>query len=258
MRDSSRHSSDGWPPFDPADDLHREARQRFVAGFPKQCESIDLLLKTISVRGPKGSSEPLRQIAHQIANTAGALGFPNVSDRASEIEMLAAQADKGFSLEVARGQLEALRETFAREMSATRPLLGVKVAASRSTIPVIVADPSPEQRQLVADYLQLAGYEPIALAAGEQVLEAARVHNPGAILLEPDLAGLDGYSVCQRLKADPLVASIPVVIVTTRATLEDKLEGLAAGADDYLVKPIDPRELLERIDLLLHPTGGQL
>jgi CheY-like chemotaxis protein len=257
MHDTSRHLSRGWPPFDPANDLQREARQRFVVAFPKHCESIDLLLKTIAVRGPKGSSESLRQMAHQIASTAGTLGFPNVSDRASELEMLAAQADKGFSLEVARGQLEALREAFARELSSAPASVGAAVVTSKSPIPVIIADRSAEQRQLVSDYLQLAGYEPIPLSTGEQVLEAARVHNPGAIVLEPDLAGLDGYSVCRRLKADPLVASIPVVFITTRSTLEDKLEGLALGADDYLVKPIDPRELLERIDLILFGAGGR-
>jgi CheY-like chemotaxis protein len=252
MRDTTQQPSGGWPPSDGTDDLLREARQRFIAGFPKHCESIDLLLKTIAARGPKGSAEPLREAARQIAATAGTIGFPNVSERASELEMLAALADKGFNLEVARGQLEALRETFAREISSPPAWVDAPTAYQpESGIPILVVDESEDQRQLIADYLQLAGYEPVALSSGETVLEAARVHRPGAILLEANLPGLDGYSVCRLLKSDPDLARIPVVFVTVRSTLEDKLAGLTLGADDYLVKPIDPRELLLRIDMVL-------
>lgn len=251
MHDTSQRSTGGWPPNDASNDLLREARQRFIAGFPKHCQSIDLLLKTIAARGPKGSAEPLRHMAHQIASTAGTIGFPNVSERASELEMLAAQADKGFNLEVARGQLEALRETFAREISSPPAWVDEPAANQAAAIPVLVVDESDDQRQLVVDYLQLAGYEPIALSSGEDVLDAARQHKPGAILLEANLPGLDGYSVCRLLKSDPDLARIPVVFVTARSTLEDKLAGLTLGADDYLVKPIDPRELLLRIDMVL-------
>jgi len=259
MRDGSRQPNGGWPPSGGGDDLLREARQRFIAGFPKHCQSIDLLLKTVAARGPRGSAEPLRQIAHQIASTAGTIGFPNVSERASELEMLAAQVDKGFNLEVARGQLEALRETFAREISSgSRDMSQEATYQPEYAIPILVADDSDDQRQLLADYLQLAGYEPVALASGEGVLEAAREHQPGAILLEANLPGLDGYSVCRLLKSDPELARIPVVFVTVRSSLEDKLAGLTLGADDYLVKPVDPREVLLRIDMLLRRqrSGG--
>ncbi len=252
MRDVARNPNGGWPPSEGGDDLLREARQRFIAGFPKHCQSIDLLLKTVAARGPKGSAEPLRQIAHQIAGAAGTIGFPNVSERASELEMLAAQADKGFNLEVARGQLEALRETFAREISSPPPWADAEPARQpEHAIPILVADDSDDQRQMIADYLQLAGYEPVVLASGDAVLDAAREHRPGAILLEANLPGLDGYSVCRLLKSDPDLARIPVIFVTVRDSLEDKLAGLTLGADDYLVKPIDPREVLLRLDMLL-------
>lgn len=252
MRDDSNSPNGGWSDSPDGDDQQREARQRFIAGFPKHCQSIDLLLKTVAARGPKGSAEPLRQIAHQIASTAGTIGFPNVSDRASELEMLAAQADKGFNLEVARGQLEALRETFAREISS--PPAWAEAHPSYqpdASIAVIVVDSADDQRQMIADYLQLAGYQPVALSSGEAVLDAAREHAPGAILLEANLPGLDGYSVCRLLKSDPDLAAIPVIFVTDRSSLEDKLAGLTLGASDYLVKPVDPREVLLRLDMLL-------
>jgi CheY-like chemotaxis protein len=252
MHDTSQRPNAGWPLAEGGDDLVREARQRFIAAFPKHCQSIDLLLKTIAARGPKGSADSLRQMAHQIASSAGTIGFPNVSERASELEMLAAQADKGFHLEVARGQLEALRETFAREISSPPEWVEAPAAnQTQSVVSILVVDESDEQRQLVVDYLQLAGYEPVALSSGDEVLEAARASQPGAILLEANLHGLDGYSVCRLLKLDPDLACIPVIFVTSRSTLEDKLAGLTLGADDYLVKPIDPRELLLRIDMVL-------
>jgi CheY-like chemotaxis protein len=250
MDDGSRQPNGGWSSSEGGEDLLREERQRFIAGFPSHCDSIDLLLKTISARGPKGSAEPLRQAAHGIASAAGAVGFPNVSERASELEMLAAQADKGFSLDVARGQLEALRETFAREISAP-PRWAAPTSQPDNGTRILVVDGSADERQVVTDYLQLAGYDPIALERGEGVLEAARQQQPGAILLEADLPGLDGYSVCRLLKADPQLAAIPVIFVTVRLSLDDKLAGLTLGADDYLLKPVDPRELLLRIDMVL-------
>ena len=251
MKDPSQNPNAGWPP-ERGDNLLREARQRFIAAFPKHCQSIDLLLKTIAARGPKGSAEPLRQIARQIESTAGTIGFPNVSERASELEMLAAQADKGFNLEVARGQLEALRETFAREISSPPPWVDAeRPYQPEGATAVMVVDSSDDQRQMIADYLQLAGYDPVALASGDGVLDAARERRPDAILLEANLPGLDGYSVCRLLKSDPDLARIPVIFVTERSSLEDKLAGLTLGASDYLVKPVDPREVLLRLDMLL-------
>jgi CheY-like chemotaxis protein len=251
MRNPSQAPGDRWGPSGHREDVRREERQQFIAGFPKHCDSIDLLLKTISARGPKGSAEPLRQTAHQLAGAAGAVGFPNVSDRASELEMLAAQADKGFSLDVARGMLEALRETFAREISSPPSWASAAAVDSDAGARILVVDESEDQRQVVTDYLQLAGYDPVTLASGDSVVEAARQHQPRAILLEADLPGMDGYSVCRLLKADPELAHIPVIFVTVRSSLDDKLAGLTLGADDYLIKPVDPRELLQRIDMLL-------
>jgi CheY-like chemotaxis protein len=251
MRDASQKPDGGRAPSE-GDDLLREARQRFIAGFPKHCQSLDLLLKTVAAQGPKGSADTLRQIAHQIAVSAGTIGFPNVSERASEMEMLAAQADKGFNLEVSRGQLEALRETFAREISSPPAWADAeRPDQPECAIAVMVVDNGDDQRQMIADYLQLAGYEPVTLASGDNVVDAARKHQPGAILLEANLPGLDGYSVCRLLKCDPDLARIPVIFITERSSLEDKLAGLTLGASDYLVKPVDPREVLLRLDMLL-------
>jgi DNA-binding response OmpR family regulator len=186
-----------------------------------------------------------------LAGMAGTVGFPIVSERAAELERLAAQADRGFSLDVARGELEALRETFVREIASPPSWAAPQSAEGQAGIRILVVDDADDQRQLVTDYLRLAGHDPLPLAAGDVVLDAARAHNPRLIVLDANLPGLDGYSVCRLLKSDPDLASIPVVFMTVRSSLDDKLAGLMLGADEYLVKPVDMRELLMRIELLL-------
>jgi DNA-binding response OmpR family regulator len=79
-------------------------------------------------------------------------------------------------------------------------------------------------------------------------LDAARKTHPSVILLDVEMPGLDGYSVCRELKADAALSTVPVVFMTTRARVDDRLVGLTLGADDYLIKPVDPRELLMRLD----------
>jgi DNA-binding response OmpR family regulator len=79
----------------------------------------------------------------------------------------------------------------------------------------------------------------------------ARTQKPDLILLDANLPGVDGYTVCRLLKADPVLASTPVLFMTVRASLDDRLVGLMLGADDYLVKPVDMPELMVRIQILL-------
>jgi len=71
-----------------------------------------------------------------------------------------------------------------------------------------------------------------------------RAERPALILLDIAMPGLDGYSVCRLLKADPELSAIPVILTTTAANVRHRLAGLALGADDFLSKPIDMRELI--------------
>jgi len=251
MPDTRIMSSGGWISPDGPDGVLREARQRFIASFPTRCDSIALLIKAIAANGPKGSAESLREIAHQVAGMAGSVGFPNVSERASELELLAAQSDKGFNVQVARGELEALRETFSREIATPPSWAAPSSPSPVNAVRVLVVDDAEDQRQLMSDYLRLAGYEPVQLVSGDVVIDAARQYHPGAIILDANLPGLDGYSVCRLIKSDPELSGIPMIFATVRSSLDDKLAGLTLGADEYLVKPVDMRELLLRLDLLL-------
>ncbi|RPJ82928.1 MAG: response regulator, partial [Acidobacteria bacterium] len=229
----------------------REGRQRFVAGFPKRCDSLEMLVKAISARGPRGLMSPLREIAHQIAGMAGTVGFPLVSDRAAELEELATNTEYGFDLPAARVLIDAIREAFAADLAMPPSWALAPGAARPAGARILVVDDEPDQRELVGGFLRSAGYETILVESGDAVVAAARSHRPALILLDANLPGMDGYAVCRLLKSDPELSTIPVVFTTVRSSLDDRLAGLTLGADEYLVKPIQTTELLLRLDLLL-------
>ncbi len=116
---------------------------------------------------------------------------------------------------------------------------------------ILVAEDESDQRAIVTTCLEGAGFVPIAVVSGDRVVSTARAEKPALILLDIAMPGLDGYSACRLLKADPDLADIPVMFMTTRAHLDDKLAGLTLGADEFLSKPVDLRELVLRIQLLL-------
>jgi DNA-binding response OmpR family regulator len=243
----TRSSQDDGP-----ESVLREGRQRFIAGFPKRCDSMELLLKAMVAQGPRGLTAPLRDVVHQIAGMAGTVGFPAVSQRASELEVLATHTEHGFDLSVAGALLEQLHDAFAQDI-ATPPdwafnSQSTPLAAGQR---IFVVDDADDQRETVSGLLRGAGYDPVPIATGDTVVTLAKEQQPAMILLDANLPGIDGYTVCRLLKSDPDLASIPVIFMTVRSSLDDKLAGLTLGADEYLVKPLHFPELLLRIDLRL-------
>jgi DNA-binding response OmpR family regulator len=114
-----------------------------------------------------------------------------------------------------------------------------------------VVEDDEDQREVVCINLAAAGYVPVPVPSGDLALEAARADRPDLILLDANLPGVDGYTVCRLLKDDAELASTPVLFITTRSSLDDRAVGLTLGADDYLVKPVDMSELVLRIQVLL-------
>jgi signal transduction histidine kinase/DNA-binding response OmpR family regulator len=105
---------------------------------------------------------------------------------------------------------------------------------------VLVVDDEPATRELIVRGLEKEGFRPLAAASGEEALRLAREHKPDAISLDVVMPGMDGWTVLRALKADPLTAAIPVVMVSM---LEDEDAGHALGASDYLTKPFDRQQL---------------
>ena len=112
---------------------------------------------------------------------------------------------------------------------------------------VLVADDDPDIRRLIVMKLRSAGHEVTDVGDGTAAVDAARAVRPDLALLDLSMPGLTGIEVCTALKADPVLADVPVVLLTARAQERDVEAGLAAGADAYLSKPFRPRELLAEL-----------
>lgn len=122
---------------------------------------------------------------------------------------------------------------------------------------IVIVEDEPELAALVADYARAAGYTADVFGDGAAALDALRRDPPALVVLDLMLPGLDGLALCRALRADanPLLADLPVVMVTARVEEIDRLLGLEAGADDYLCKPFSPRELVARIKAILRRAG---
>jgi two-component system, OmpR family, response regulator BaeR len=123
---------------------------------------------------------------------------------------------------------------------------------------IAIVEDEPELAALVADYARAAGYTAAVFGDGAVALDALRRDPPALLVLDLMLPGRDGLSLCRALRADadPVLAALPVVMVTARVEEIDRLLGLDAGADDYLCKPFSPRELIARIKAILRRAGG--
>ncbi len=235
------------PKADHLRDALADTRARFIAAFPATCDEALRLLDG----GPGGAAPEgvaLQSLAHKMAGLSGMAGFPTVSTRALALEDLAGSPKLDRSAkERARLLIDQLRQAFVKDLSdASRRTQGATIT-SRGRATVIIAEDDDDQRAVIAGYLADAGYEPIPLSSGDEVLAVARASRPAAIILDARLPGIDGFALCQCLKADPDLAAIPVLFLTARTRVDERLAGLALGADDYLTKPADMRELAVRV-----------
>jgi len=122
---------------------------------------------------------------------------------------------------------------------------------------VLVVDDEKDIRELVGFHLAQDGYAVREAESGEDALASVAAERPAVVILDVMLPGADGLEVCRRLRADPATAAIPVIMLTARATEIDRVLGLEIGADDYIVKPFSPRELVARVHAVLRRTHGE-
>jgi CheY-like chemotaxis protein len=242
-----------------------ETRQRFTATFVAQCGSIRLLVDTVAALGPSGPVAALAQVTHRLSGLAGTIGFPTISAHAARLEGLVDGAASGaFDAALARDLVDAIQEALTTDLASppvwappaqetAKPRPGRAEAGTK----ILVAEDESDQRAIVMACLVEAGYVPIAVVSGDLVVQTARAEKPALILLDIAMPQLDGYSACRRLKADPELAEIPVIFMTTGANLDDKLTGLMLGAAEFLHKPVDMRELVLRIQFLLERSRAR-
>jgi DNA-binding response OmpR family regulator len=120
---------------------------------------------------------------------------------------------------------------------------------------ILVVDDEPKIVRLARDYLEQSGFRVFPVYDGVTALAAARQEKPDLIVLDLNLPRLDGLDLCRALRRE---SGVPIIMLTARAEETDRLIGLELGADDYIVKPFSPRELVARVRAVLRRTQGDL
>ncbi len=115
----------------------------------------------------------------------------------------------------------------------------------------LTADDDPQLLRLVSRNLELEDYEVITASDGQQALERIETQMPDLVLLDVMMPKMDGFTVCQRVRA---FSAVPIILITARGQDQDKVRGLDLGADDYLTKPFSVDELLARVRAVLRRT----
>jgi two-component system alkaline phosphatase synthesis response regulator PhoP len=112
---------------------------------------------------------------------------------------------------------------------------------------ILIVDDEVDALTALKVALESDGYNVIEALDGFEGISKAKSETPDVILLDIMMPGMDGFEVCRRLKSDPQLSSIPVIMLTAKGEVDDKVEGLEMGADDYVTKPFNLKELKARI-----------
>jgi two-component system alkaline phosphatase synthesis response regulator PhoP len=122
------------------------------------------------------------------------------------------------------------------------------------TYKILVVDDEIDIVDFIDDYLTGEGYEVIKAYDGVEALDKIRQNLPDLVVLDVMLPGLDGFEVCKQMRSE---STVPILMVTAKDTDVDKIVGLEIGADDYMPKPFNPRELVARVKAILRRTYRQ-
>ena len=123
---------------------------------------------------------------------------------------------------------------------------------------ILVVDDDPDIRDVLRITLEAEGYDVVEVGNGGEVFSTVKKHSPQLILLDFVMPGMSGPEVSHLLKKDILLRHIPIIMLTGKGELNDKVQGINAGVDDYLVKPFEPKELIARVRMVIRRTKSAL
>ncbi len=112
---------------------------------------------------------------------------------------------------------------------------------------ILIVDDSPTERFFLADLLSKRGYAVVTAESGEEALSKVRSEKPSLVVMDVVMPGTSGYQATRAIARDPATRSIPVILCTSKGAESDRIWGLRQGAREYVVKPVDPDELLAKI-----------
>lgn len=122
---------------------------------------------------------------------------------------------------------------------------------------ILVVEDEPHIVKLVSFILESNGYEVIQAFVGAEGIEKAKSEKPHLIVLDVMMPGMDGFEVARKLTNDPATNFIPILMLSSKAQFEDKMTGIDSGAMDYITKPFEKEDLLEKVKECLKETGSE-
>ena len=146
------------------------------------------------------------------------------------------------------GPIEYIRPMIVEPSADTRVRINVMAK-------ILIIEDEPQIVRTLSLYLEQAGFATAAVYSGSDALPAFRQERPDLVLLDLNLPGQDGIDVCRNLRRE---SAVPIIMVTARSDETDRLIGLELGADDYVVKPFSPREVVARVRAVLRRVAGPL
>jgi len=118
---------------------------------------------------------------------------------------------------------------------------------------ILIADDNSDITDILATYAENEGYEPVVAKDGDEALKLFAAEDPSVVLLDVMMPKVDGYEVCRQIRAK---SSVPVILITARGEDFERIMGLDIGADDYIVKPFSPSEVMARVRAVLRRMSG--
>jgi DNA-binding response OmpR family regulator len=120
---------------------------------------------------------------------------------------------------------------------------------------IVIAEDEPDIRDLIAFTLRFAGFEVVAGSNGQEGYDLTKSEHPDLAMFDVRMPKMTGYEACKKIKADPEISHIPVIFLSAKGQENEIEQGIAAGADEYLLKPFAPDQLTERIKAILAKYG---
>ena len=122
---------------------------------------------------------------------------------------------------------------------------------------ILAVDDEPDILRLTQFLLESWGYEVSTASSGKEAVEQAQVVEPDLILMDVNMEEMNGFEACEKIKSDFATSFIPVIMLTSQDQVQNKVHGLGKGADDYVIKTVDPLELQARIEMVIRRTQEQ-
>jgi diguanylate cyclase (GGDEF)-like protein len=220
----------------------------------------DALAKAAQENGDPGALRELRNLFHRVAGSAGTVGHAMLAHLAAACELVADQEleRKGpISKLTARifteglAGLDEVLETRTPSLGVLVPVLqrdnGARVALEDVPSRVLVVDDDPVSARATEGVLRAAGFLTASCCDPADAYESILRESPDLIILDVLLGDLDGFDVCRRVRANPALQLVPIIFVTRRGDVEERVRGLQVGGNDYVAKPFDPPELVARV-----------